>query len=74
MEADEIKDWLDSLTPGTKVYIDDGGLTLRSTLDPDTWIEVGGHTPECETCGGSGMIETELHEGLVNCPECWPPQ
>ena len=26
--------------------------------------------PECETCGGSGVIETELHEGIVNCPPC----
>lgn len=25
---------------------------------------------ECKTCGGSGVIETELHEGLVNCPAC----
>lgn len=48
MQPDEIKDWLDSLTPGTKVYIDDGGLMLMSTLDPDTYIEVGGHTPDDE--------------------------
>ena len=24
----------------------------------------------CEWCGGSGVRETELYEGLVNCPEC----
>jgi hypothetical protein len=24
----------------------------------------------CKTCGGSGSVETELYEGLVNCPEC----
>lgn len=27
-------------------------------------------TRPCGTCGGSGVAETELHEGLVNCPEC----
>ena len=24
----------------------------------------------CKTCGDARVIETELHEGLVNCPEC----
>lgn len=25
----------------------------------------------CKTCRGSGSVETELYEGLVNCPECY---
>lgn len=49
MEPKEIIAWLRTLTPGTKVYIDDGGLTLRSTEDPDCYIEVGGHTPDDES-------------------------
>ena len=24
----------------------------------------------CETCYGEGVVETELYEGLVNCPCC----
>jgi hypothetical protein len=24
----------------------------------------------CTYCGGSGVTETELYEGLVNCPVC----
>ena len=30
------------LTPGDCVYVDDGGLTLKSELDPDAYLEVGG--------------------------------
>jgi hypothetical protein len=45
MNRDEIIEWLESLTEGTKVYIDDDGMCLKSTLDPDEWLEVGGHTP-----------------------------
>lgn len=26
----------------------------------------------CNYCGGSGSVETELYEGLVSCPECDP--
>lgn len=25
---------------------------------------------KCNYCGGSGSVETELYEGLVNCSEC----
>lgn len=28
------------------------------------------HYVPCPTCGGSGTVETELYEGLVNCPDC----
>jgi len=26
----------------------------------------------CEICGGTGKCETELHEGLVSCWNCFP--
>lgn len=26
--------------------------------------------PKCKTCGDSGACETELYEGLVDCPDC----
>lgn len=26
----------------------------------------------CHCCGGAGTIETELYEGLANCPVCHP--
>jgi hypothetical protein len=48
MNRDEIIEWLESLTEGTKVYIDDDGMCLKSTLDPDAYLEVGGHTPTAE--------------------------
>lgn len=48
MDKDEIRRWLSTLTKGTKVYIGDDGMTLRSTLDPDAYLEVGGHTPDDE--------------------------
>lgn len=25
---------------------------------------------KCPDCGGTGLAETELYEGLVNCPRC----
>lgn len=37
-----IKSWLDTLHPLTRVYIDEGGLTLRADEDVDAYLEVGG--------------------------------
>lgn len=33
-------------------------------------LREGGLTMKCPDCGGTGLAETELYEGLVNCPRC----
>ncbi|NCX56796.1 MAG: hypothetical protein EBW87_06325 [Burkholderiaceae bacterium] len=38
----ELKRWLDTLTKGDCVYVDDDGLTLKSELDQNAYLEVGG--------------------------------
>lgn len=30
--------------------------------------------PECSLCGGTGVCETELYDGLVNCWLCYPEE
>jgi len=30
--------------------------------------------PGCTLCGGTGVCETELYEGLVNCWRCYPEE
>ena len=46
MNASELIEWLQSLSPDAAVAIDDGGLTLVE-VDGDAWCEVGG-VPEDE--------------------------
>lgn len=42
MEVQEIQRWLSTLPPDSGVGVDDGGLCLVSTSDPDVYCEVGG--------------------------------
>ena len=37
-----------------------------------TWIQDANCDEPCQSCGGSGEAETELYEGIVNCPVCHP--
>jgi hypothetical protein len=39
ISAEELNDWINTLPGDANVYIDDGGLALRSG---DNWIEIGG--------------------------------
>jgi len=43
----------------------DPGVVLLGTL----WLE-GVVMMKCPDCGGTGLAETELYEGLVNCFRC----
>lgn len=39
------------------------------------WEAIGHYNANpivCKRCGGTNAVETELYEGLVNCPECTP--
>ena len=45
----ELLRWIKTLPPGTEVWIDEGGLTLRTTGADDAYLEVGGEPlPEGE--------------------------
>lgn len=46
MNVMEVKRWLNTLDPLDEVYIDDGGLSLRSVQDDPAYIEVGGLTQD----------------------------
>ena len=47
MSVKEVKRWLNMLNKDDGVYIDEGGLTLRSYDDPHAYLELGGD-PEKE--------------------------
>ena len=47
MEVKELIRWLQTLDKDDVVYIDEGGLTLRSMMESDVYNEVGGE-PEGE--------------------------
>lgn len=37
----EVKAWLETLDDDDEIGVDDGGLALAVTGDPDTWFEIG---------------------------------
>lgn len=58
MDANELKEWVDSLKPGALVAIDDGGLILIQVGVSENYIEIGGEPLDTDT------------EGLRICPNC----
>jgi hypothetical protein len=48
MEAQTVRLWLDTLADDDAVFIDDGGLTLRSEKEPDAYLEIGGQSLPCD--------------------------
>lgn len=44
----ELIRWLKTLAPESSVWIDEGGLTLRTDSDPEAYYEVGGEPDEPE--------------------------
>lgn len=58
------------------------GIRLRVSSDQlDKVLAVAERTvcvtyvdPDCSHCGGTGVCETELYEGLVNCCMCYPEE
>lgn len=49
--------WLQTLPPDSKVFVDDGGLTLLCTEDADAYYELGGK-PDYELEGEPDGEET----------------
>jgi hypothetical protein len=47
MLVKEVKDWLNTLDDYDGVGVDEGGLCLRSVLEPEVYCEIGG-MPEDE--------------------------
>jgi hypothetical protein len=39
----ELKRWLDTLSPTDGVGVDEGGVTLVSYHEPQTYLEIGGY-------------------------------
>lgn len=42
ISAKELKQWINSLPDGTSVGIDEGGLILQVSGNPEVYLEVGG--------------------------------
>jgi hypothetical protein len=57
------------------VQCDDGSLVINAEAVKALRERIRDNAKElqrraCPHCGGAGLSETELHEGLSNCPDC----
>jgi hypothetical protein len=69
MDVSEVIRWLNTLTPGSSVAIDDGGLALREInsagRQTDAFLEIGGHSAEDElakAASGDQFVADQLPE------------
>jgi hypothetical protein len=46
MNVMEVQRWLETLSRFDEVGVDEGGLTLRSLLQPKAYLEIGGMPEE----------------------------
>lgn len=79
MTVKDVIKWLQTLAADDAIYIDEGGLSLVSEKDDESYLEVGGSPHwniggiECLKCHRTNSVEEyEISDvtGSRVCPEC----